>query len=97
MLRYLLFLVLFVVFIVAIVFASSNAGPLELDLAFTQVQTTVAMAMLGFFVAGWAFGLFCAMFVLLRMYNERRQLRKALKLAESEVTSLRRMPMHDAR
>lgn len=94
--RYLLFLVLFVVFIVAIVFASSNAGAVELDLAFTQVETTVAMAMLGFFVAGWVFGLICAVFIFIRMLNERRRLRKALRLAEAEVTSLRRIPTHDA-
>jgi len=92
-----MFLVLFAVFIVAIVFASSNAGPLELDLAFMKVETTVALAMLGFFVGGWLFGLLCAGFMLLRSMHERRQLRKALRLAETEVNSLRRMPSPNAR
>jgi uncharacterized membrane protein YciS (DUF1049 family) len=96
MLRYLLFAVLFVVFLGALVFASVNSGPLTLDLAFTEVDTTVSLALLAFFAAGWIFGLACVAFFLLKMAAERRQLRKSLKLAEAEVTSLRRMPMQDA-
>ena len=96
MLRYFLFAVLFVVFLAAVVFASVNSGALTLDLAFTEVDTTISLALLSFFAAGWVFGLACVAFFLLKIATERRQLRRSLKLAEAEVTSLRRMPMQDA-
>ena len=56
MLRYFLFGLLLVVFSLALVFASVNSGALTLDLAFVELETTVALAMLGFFAAGWCFG-----------------------------------------
>ena len=52
--------------------------------------------MLSFFAAGWFFGVACITFFVLKLAAERRQLRKSLRLAEAEVTSLRRMPMQDA-
>ena len=96
MLRYFLFGLLLVVFSLALVFASVNSGALTLDLAFVELETTVALAMLGFFAAGWCFGVACVALWLLKIYAERRQLRKALRLAEAEVKSLRRMPLQDA-
>ncbi len=96
MFRYLIFGILLVVFLIALVFASVNTAPVTLDLAFTEVDTTASLAMLAFFAAGWFFGLVCIAFYLLKILAERRQLRKSLRLAEAEVTSLRRMPMQDA-
>jgi putative membrane protein len=96
MFRYLVFGVLLVVFLIALVFASVNTDPVTLDLAFTEIETTLSLAMLAFFAVGWLFGVLCVSFYLLRLMAERRQLRKSLQLAEAEVTSLRRMPMQDA-
>ena len=96
MIRYFLVSVLLLVFVIAVVFASVNSGDLLLDLAFTEVNTTVSLAMLSFFAAGWLFGVACITIFVLKLTGERRQLRKSLRLAESEVTSLRRMPMQDA-
>jgi uncharacterized membrane protein YciS (DUF1049 family) len=96
MVRYLIFAVLLIVFLMALVFASVNSDPVTLNLAFTEVETTTSLAMLSFFAAGWLFGILCIAFFLLKMVSERRQLRKSLRLAEAEVTSLRRMPMQDA-
>jgi putative membrane protein len=96
MVRYFLVGILLIVFVIAVVFASVNSGDLLLDLAFTEVNTTVSLAMLSFFAAGWLFGVACITIFVLKLAGERRQLRKSLRLAESEVTSLRRMPMQDA-
>jgi putative membrane protein len=96
MVRYLIFGVLLVVFLIALVFASVNSDAVTLNLAFTEIETTTSLAMLSFFAAGWLFGMLCVAFFLLKMAAERRQLRKSLRLAEAEVTSLRRMPMQDA-
>ena len=97
MLRYVIFFMLvMVVFLIAVVFAAINPAPMMLDLAFTKLEMQTSLALIGFLGTGWLFGLICAGFILLKFLNERRQLRKALQLAEAEVKSLRSMPMQDA-
>jgi uncharacterized membrane protein YciS (DUF1049 family) len=97
MLRYVLFiLVILFVFFVAVIFAASNPGTLTLDLAFTQFEMQKSLAFILFLGIGWLFGVLCAGFLMLRLLSERRQMRKALELAEAEVKSLRSMPMQDA-
>ena len=97
MLRYAIFIVIVLaVFMTAVVFASINTETITLNLAFTSVQIKQSLALMFFLAAGWVFGVFCAGFMLLRLLIERRQLRKSLQLAESEVKSLRSLPMQDA-
>ena len=97
MLRY-VFLILLVVFVflVAAVFGAINPGVLELDLAFTRLEIRKSLAFVLFLGIGWLFGVLCAAFLMIKLLTQRRHLRKALELAESEVKSLRSMPMHDA-
>ena len=61
-----------------------------------QVLWMVAATLIVVFVAGWIFGLLCVSVYLLRLVNERRRLRKSLRIAEAEVSSLRNLPMQDA-
>ena len=97
MFRYVTFIIVVVsVFLVAVIFAAINPEPVTLDLAFAEFQMKTSLALLAFLAAGWLFGVLCAGFLLLKMLSERRQLRKALQLAETEVKSLRSMPMQDA-
>ncbi len=97
MLRNLLFFfLLLVILMLATVFAALNPGHLELDLAFTEVQTQKSLALTLAFGVGWVFGLLCAGLVLLKSLNDRRRLRRSLRLAEAEVSTLRRLPMQDA-
>jgi len=97
MLRYVVyFMVVLVVFMVAVIFAAINPAPMTLDLAFTQLEMQTSLALIAFMAAGWLFGLLCAGFLLLKLLADRRKLRKALHLAEAEVRSLRSMPMQDA-
>jgi len=97
MVRYVLFIVfLIAVFTVAVVFAAINPAPVKLDLAFTTIEIQTSLALLAFLGVGWLFGLLSSALLLLKFLNERRQLRKALRLAEAEVKSLRSMPVHDA-
>lgn len=85
-----------IILMITIVFSASNPGLIDLDLAFVQVKTQKSLAVILVFVFGWVFGLFCAVLLLLRFVNERRKLRKSLRLAEAEVKTLRSMPMQDA-
>jgi putative membrane protein len=48
------------------------------------------------FVFGWAFGLLCTSMFIIRLINERRQLRRKLRQSEAEVSSLRNLPLVDA-
>ena len=57
MLRYVVFfMVVFVVFMVAIIFAAINPAPMSLDLAFTRVEMQTSLALITFLAAGWLFG-----------------------------------------
>jgi uncharacterized membrane protein YciS (DUF1049 family) len=97
MLRNILFsLVLLSGLLLATAFAAINPGVIQLDLAFFETEVTKSLALIVAFGVGWIFGLVCAGLILLKSLNERRQLRKFLGFAESEVRALRNMPIQDA-
>jgi uncharacterized integral membrane protein len=77
-------------------FASVNSGEIDVDLLFRTVTTSVPLAFTVAFAIGWLFGLLCTGLWAMRLIRERRQLRRSLKLSESEVTSLRNLPLTDA-
>lgn len=84
------------VLLVMLVFTSSNPGFVDLDLFFLTVQPSIALAFSVTFVLGWLFGLLCTTVFILRLVNERRQLRRKLRHADAEVSSLRNLPLADA-
>jgi uncharacterized membrane protein YciS (DUF1049 family) len=93
MLRRIVFpLVLFAVLILAVLFAALNSGDIEVDLGLFSTRMQKSLALTLAFAAGWTFGLLCLAVMLLRMVLERRRLRKALRLAEAEVRTLRSLP-----
>lgn len=98
MIRTLLTIVLVVVVaLVAAVFATQNPGVVTLDLgAFELVDARVSVAFIVTFALGWAFGLVCCSYALLRLAHQRRRLRRKLAASEAEVSSLRSLPMQDA-
>ena len=89
-------LLVIIIFVVMLWFTSNNPGSVEVDLAFRTITSTIPIAFLFLFVMGWAFGLLCASVFILRLLNERRQLRRTLRHTESEVSSLRNLPLTDA-
>ena len=84
------------IFFLMLLFTNSNPGVVTLDLAFGIVQPSIPLAFSVTFVIGWAFGLLCTSVVILRLINERRRLRRALRNSESEVSGLRNLPLADA-
>jgi uncharacterized membrane protein YciS (DUF1049 family) len=84
------------IFVMMLWFTSNNPGTVEIDLAFDTVTPSIPVAFSVLFVIGWAFGLLCTSIFILRLINERRQLRRALRHAQSEVSSLRNLPLNDA-
>ena len=91
-----LILLLIVIFGVMVVFSYLNTGTVEVNLAFISVTTSVSIAFTVTLVAGWLLGVVSMGFYALRLVNERRSLRRALRVSESEVSSLRSLPLSDA-
>ena len=83
-------------FLLMLWFTNSNPGVVMLDLAFGTVQPSIPLAFSVTFVIGWGFGLLCTSMFIFRLINERRRLRRALRNSESEVSSLRNLPLTDA-
>jgi uncharacterized membrane protein YciS (DUF1049 family) len=90
------FLLIAIIFVAMILFTRINPGQVRVDLAFAVVEPSIPMAFSVTFIAGWLFGLLCTVVFILRLMNERRRLRTALRSTESEVSSLRNLPIDDA-
>ena len=90
--RILLPVVLFLVLILALSFAALNPGVVSLNFGWFEATTQKSLALTLAFAAGWLFGLLCLSLVLVKMMLERRRLRRALRLAEAEIHTLRSLP-----
>lgn len=85
-----------VIFVLMAWFTSINPGEMHIDLAFGTIAPSIPLALAVTFIFGWAFGLLSMTFYSLKQASERRQLRAALRKSESEVTSLRSLPIDNA-
>ena len=85
-----------VIVIIMATFTANNTGMINIDLAFTEVNTSIPLAFTVTFALGWLFGILCLGFFALKLVNERRILRRSLRITESEVSSLRNLPLSDA-
>ncbi len=94
--RAILVLVVVVIGVAMFAFTSVNSGSIDIDLLFTQVSTSVPVAFSVAFAVGWLFGLLSLSVWAIKLVNERRVLRRALRASESEVSSLRSLPLTDA-
>ena len=88
-------LILFIVIVVA-TFTANNPGTIDVDLAFKRFPTPIPVAFAVAFALGWLFGVLSIGFYVLKLVNERRVLRRSLRMSQSEVTSLRNLPLSDA-
>jgi uncharacterized membrane protein YciS (DUF1049 family) len=91
-----LIVLLLAIFGVMIVFSYLNTGDVEINLAFLSVSTSVSIAFTVTLALGWLLGVASMGLYALRIANERRILRRALRISESEVSSLRSLPLSDA-
>jgi uncharacterized integral membrane protein len=92
----LIFLIVLVVLLAAI-FAFNNPVRVPLDLGFMRLENVpVTLALTVALGIGWGLGLLSAGTAVVRVAAERRRLKRELRLAESEVKSLRSLPLQDA-
>ena len=85
-----------IIFTAMLVFTYHNKGTVDVDLILTTVTTSVPVAFTIAFAIGWLFGILCMGAWALRLMNDRRNIRRSLRVSESEVTSLRNLPLNDA-
>ena len=91
-----LIVLLILIFGIMVVFSYLNTGDVEVDLAFLSVTTSISIAFTVTLAVGWLLGVLSMGVFALRLVNERRTLRRALRVSESEVSTLRSLPLSDA-
>ena len=91
-----LIVLLIVIFGVMVVFSYLNPGEVEVNLAFVSITTSISIAFTVTLIVGWVLGVLSMALYALKLVNERRVLRRALRISESEVSSLRNLPLSDA-
>ena len=91
-----LIILIVVLFVMMFTFTALNTGQVELDLGFFKRNYPKSVAFAATFVLGIIFGMLCMTAFVFRLINERRMLRRSLRVSESEVSSLRNLPLSDA-
>jgi uncharacterized membrane protein YciS (DUF1049 family) len=91
-----LLLLILVIVLAILTFTALNSGTMQLDLAFFAGSYPVSIILVVTFILGTVFGMLCMTAFVFRLIHERRTLRRALRLSESEVSSLRSLPLSDA-
>ena len=89
-------LLLLIILVIVFTFTALNSGTIELDMAFFAGTYSLSIVVIIAFIVGILFGMLCMMAFVFRIINERRILRRALRMSESEVSSLRNLPLSDA-
>ena len=83
--------------LLAAIFAFINPARVPLDLGFVRIDDVpVPLALAIALAVGWGLGVLSAATAVIRVSGERRRLSRELQLAESEVKSLRSLPLQDA-
>lgn len=80
----------------AAVFASWNTDIISVDFLFARYELPQSVVIIGALVIGVVIGLLGATLFLLRIAADRRKLRRALRTAETEITTLRSLPLQNA-
>ncbi|MEL6869454.1 MAG: LapA family protein [Pseudomonadota bacterium] len=78
------------------VFASVNTDVIRVDFLFRVYDLPQSLVIIGAIVVGTLVGLLCASLVMFRLVRERRRAVKQLRVAESEISSLRSLPLQNA-
>ena len=91
-----LVLLLILIFVLMVLFTAANPGEISLRLLHFEISAPVSLAFTVAFAIGWIFGLVCMGMYALKIANERRILRRNLRISEDEISSLRNLPLSDA-
>lgn len=84
-----------VALLVAAMFAWYNPQPVELDLGATVVEAPLAYIVIAGLALGWLLGMLSALGWIIRLASRNRRERRATRLAETELESLRKLSADD--
>ncbi|MFK8029487.1 MAG: hypothetical protein AB8G18_04565 [Gammaproteobacteria bacterium] len=97
MVRGFIFVIMAIVVVLAsAMFAHKNPGTVEVDLIVQTFEPVKSIAFVLTLAVGWLLGIATASLYLLKTVNEKRKLKKNIKMAEVELKNLRSLPMQDA-
>ena len=85
-----------IILVTMLTFTALNSGTIDLDLAFFAGTYPISVVLVATFIVGIIFGMLCMTAFVFRLVKERRTLRRTLRTSESEVSSLRNLPLSDA-
>ena len=89
-------LLIVLIFSAMVVFTAGNPGDVSIKLLHWEISSPVSLAFTVAFASGWLFGVICMGLYAFKISNERRMLRRSLRMSENEVSSLRNLPLSDA-
>jgi uncharacterized integral membrane protein len=89
-------LLILLIFLAMVVFTAGNPDDVSIKLLHWEISSPISLAFTVAFAIGWLFGVACMGLYALKIANERRMLRRSLRMSENEVSSLRNLPLSDA-
>jgi putative membrane protein len=89
-------LLILLIFLAMVVFTAGNPDDVSIKLLHWEISSPISLAFTVAFAIGWLFGVACMGVYALKIANERRMLRRSLRMSENEVSSLRNLPLSDA-
>jgi len=97
MMRYIRLAALLLFLLAAIILTWVNTTAVPLNYVIGEVEVPLPVALWAGIFIGAMLGLIAALGAYLRVRKENGRLRRAVKLAETEVNNLRNLPIKDAR
>jgi uncharacterized integral membrane protein len=91
-----LVLLIILIFALMVIFTAGNPDEISLRLFHYELSAPVSLAFTVAFTMGWFFGILCMGLYALKVANDRRMLRRSLRISEDEISSLRNLPLSDA-
>jgi len=93
--RLISFVVLLVVFVFAVVFATLNVDDIQLNYQLGTITMPLSLSLAIATAVGVIIGVIATMGIVIRMRRKLVKLRKTIKLTEKELINLRKLPIRD--
>ncbi|MGA9854270.1 MAG: LapA family protein [Gammaproteobacteria bacterium] len=93
MVRWIAFIVLICVFILALLLAYANGTTVVLDYLIGSMHVHLSSALLGAAIIGWILGLISSLAIIFRLKREAWRLKRLAREAEAEIRNLRNLPL----
>ena len=91
----LIIVILSIITLLIVIFASLNTGAVTLDYYFGQTDLSLAALLVISLCSGALLGVFASFSTIIRFKNANTGMKKDIQLLEEEVYNLRRLPLRD--